>query len=134
EKTRSQIGNANAQRRLDRLTARIFRERGNYADFHNARRSGQLDDFRQNLITAPRTTGVIGRFTQAYAANDQDAMRALIVEGLRKTGMSAQQVQNIDPRILDTATAGLMTSLTGLQAKFKEKGFDMGKALSQGLK
>ena len=138
ELLQKQLGTKKAERRLDALTANVLKERGLNS---SARRQIKQDpsgygfsDFRQKLANDPRTGGFMGRLTEAYASNDQDAMKGLVKEGLRKTGMSAKQIDAIDPKLLDTATAGLMTTLSGLQAKFREKGFDMGKALSKGLK
>ena len=135
ERSRAVLGNAKAQGKLDSLTAKVLSERGvDFKTFQQMRASGGLDTFRQSLVNAPRSTGFVGRLTEAYAGNDQEAMKGLLLEGLKKAGMSSQQLKNIDPKLLDTATAGLMASLTGLQAKFKEKGFDMGKSIAQGFK
>ncbi|MFZ9728393.1 MAG: tape measure protein, partial [Candidatus Nanopelagicaceae bacterium] len=135
EESRVRLGDVKANRELDRLTAKVLLERGGtLKDYRNVKKSGELDILRANLLNSVNTTGVVGRLTQAYASNDQEALKSLLLQGLRKAGMSSEQVQNIDPKILNTATAGLMATLTGLQAKFKEKGFDMGKALTQGFK
>ena len=126
------------RRTRDAKLIRILRERGvSNAEINNIRQSSNgLNDFAADLVNNPRTStkGFVGKLTEAYAANDQDAMKELVKQGLGKAGMSAKQINNIDPRLLDTATAGLMTTLSGLQAKFKEKGFDMGKALAKGFK
>ncbi len=135
EESRVRLGDVKANRELDRLTAKVLLERGGtLKDYRNVKKSGELDILRGNLLNSINTTGVVGRLTQAYASNDQEALKSLLLQGLRKAGMSSEQLQNIDPKILNTATAGLMATLTGLQAKFKEKGFDMGKALTQGFK
>ncbi|MFO0055888.1 MAG: hypothetical protein ACK53Q_23520, partial [Dolichospermum sp.] len=132
------LGLKKAERRLDALTANVLKERGFDATARRQIRQNNsgygFSDFRQQMVNNPRTGGFMGRFTEAYATNDQEAMKGLVKEGLRKTGMSAKQIDAIDPKLLDTATAGLMTTLSGLQAKFREKGFDMGKALAKGLK
>jgi len=135
ERSRFKLGVPRAQRRLDYLTAKVLKERGvTFSDYTSMKQSGKLEETRRDLAANPNTTGVVGRLTQAYATNDQEALKGLLMQGLRKAGMSSEQLQNIDPKLLNTATAGLMATLTGLQAKFKEKGFDMGKALAQGFK
>ena len=138
ELLQKQLGTKKAERRLDALTANVLKERGLDS---SARRQVKQDhsgygfsDFRQKLANDPRTGSFIGRFTEAYATNDQDAIKGLVKEGLTRAGMSAKKIDSIDPNLLDTATAGLMATLTGLQSKFKEKGFDMGKALAKGFK
>ena len=132
------MGNDVATRKRDAMAMSVLQERGmSRAERKQIQQSqgGQgLSSFADNLRDNPRTGGFMGRLTEAYASNDQDAMKELVKQGLRKTGMSAKQINNIDPKLLDTATAGLMTTLSGLQAKFREKGFDMGKALAKGLK
>ncbi len=126
------------RRTRDAKLIRILRERGvSNAEINNIRQSSNgLNDFAADLVNNPRTStkGFVGKLTEAYAANDQDAMKELVKQGLRKAGMSDKQINSINPQLLDTATAGLMTTLSGLQAKFKEKGFDMGKALAKGFK
>jgi tape measure domain-containing protein len=135
ERSRFKLGVPRAQRRLDYLTAKVLKERGvTFSDYTSMKQSGKLEETRRDLAANPNTTGVVGRLTQAYATNDQEALKGLLMQGLKKAGMSSEQLQNIDPKLLNTATAGLMATLTGLQAKFKEKGFDMGKALTQGFK
>ncbi|MEY2910726.1 MAG: hypothetical protein RLZZ184_35 [Cyanobacteriota bacterium] len=132
------MGNDVATRKRDAMTMSVLQERGmSRAQRKQIQQSqgGQgLSSFADNLRDNPRTGGFMGRFTEAYASNDQDAMKELVKQGLKRAGMSAKQINNIDPKLLDTATAGLMTTLSGLQAKFREKGFDMGKALAKGLK
>ena len=134
------IGADAARKKRDSMIIRVLGERGlSGTEIRTLKRSNNkqgFDDFATNLVNNPRTStkGFVGKLTEAYAANDQDAMKELVKQGLRKAGMSAKQINNIDPQLLDTATAGLMTTLTGLQSKFKEKGFDMGKALAKGFK
>ena len=127
-----------ARRKRDKLIIPILTERGmsrKQISIMRQSNNGQyFDDVSNNLRSNLRTGSFVGKLTEAYAGNDQEAMKGLLLEGLKKAGMSSQQLKNIDPKLLDTATAGLMTSLTGLQAKFKEKGFDMGKSIAQGFK
>jgi hypothetical protein len=138
ELLQKQLGTKKAERRLDALTANVLKERGLDSSARRQIKQDQsgygFSDFRQKLANDPRTGSFIGRFTEAYATNDQDAIKGLIKEGLTRAGMSAKKIDSIDPNLLDTATAGLMATLTGLQSKFKEKGFDMGKALAKGFK
>ena len=138
ELLQKQLGTKKAERRLDALTANVLKERGLDSSARRQIKQDQsgygFSDFRQKLANDPRTGSFIGRFTEAYATNDQDAIKGLVKEGLTRAGMSAKKIDSIDPNLLDTATAGLMATLTGLQSKFKEKGFDMGKALAKGFK